>query len=46
MGSQTLRAVEKNDGIHIHEAGESVPLVISLRDLMIYDADGKAVPQT
>ncbi len=46
VGSQTLRAVEKNDGIHIHEAGESVPLVISLRDLMIYDADGKAVPQT
>ncbi len=43
VGGQTLRAIEKNDGIHIHEPGESLPLVISGRDLMRYDQEGKAV---
>ncbi|HSK69255.1 MAG TPA: ABC transporter ATP-binding protein [Candidatus Limnocylindria bacterium] len=43
VGSQTLRAVEKNDGIHIHEPGDELPLALSRRDLMSYDAAGKAV---
>ena len=43
LGSQTLRAIEKNDGIHIHEPGEELQVVIAQRDLMIYGPDGKAV---
>ncbi len=40
---QTIRAIEKNDGIHIHEEGDELPVGISLKDMMSYDADGKAV---
>ncbi|MHC1786903.1 MAG: ABC transporter ATP-binding protein [Christensenellales bacterium] len=43
IGSQTLRAIEKNDGIHIHASGEDLDLAISGRDLMRYDLQGKAV---
>ena len=43
VGSQRLRAIEKNDGLHIHEQGEELELGINARDLMSYDQEGKAV---
>ena len=43
IGSQTIRAIEKNDGIHIHEEGEELPVGIKGSDLMSYDLEGKAV---
>ncbi len=45
LGSQTLRAIEKNDGINIHEPGEDITVSILARDLMRYDQQGKAVTQ-
>ena len=43
IGHQTIRAVEKNDGIHFHGEGEELPVGISRADLMSYDEQGKAV---
>lgn len=43
IGLQTIRAIEKNDGIHIHEEGEELPVGINGKDLMSYDGEGKAV---
>ena len=43
LDSQLIRAIEKNDGVHIHEPGEQINVGIMARDLMRYDAQGKAV---
>ncbi len=37
-GAQTLKVIEKNDGISIHSPGEKVMVAISPRDVMSYDA--------
>ena len=37
-GVQTLKVIEKNDGISIHSPGEKVMVAISPRDVMSYDA--------
>jgi len=41
VAGQTLKVIEKNDGVRIYEEGQKVCLVIDPRDIMAYDADGK-----
>ena len=41
VAGQTLKVIEKNDGVRIYEEGQKVHLVIDPRDIMAYDADGK-----
>ena len=41
VAGQTLKVIEKNDGVRIYEEGQKVRLVIDPRDIMAYDADGK-----
>ena len=38
VGSQTIKAIEKNDGINIYESGEKVTVGIHPVDVMSYDA--------
>ncbi len=38
IGGQTIKAIEKNDGINIYEAGEEVTVCIHPADIMSYDA--------
>ena len=38
-GGQVIRAVEKNDGIHLYRPGEQVALGIHPSDVMSYDAE-------
>ena len=38
VGSQTLKAIEKNDGINIYEPGEKVTVGIHPQDIMSYPA--------
>ena len=42
---QTLKVIEKNDGVRIYEEGQKVKLVIDPKDIMAYDADGKGDAQ-
>ena len=41
VGTQTLKAIEKNDGINIYEAGEKVTVGIHRGDVMSYPADAQ-----
>jgi len=41
VGSQTIKVIEKNDGVNIYEAGQTVRAVLNPRDLMAYPAGGK-----
>ena len=41
VAGQTLKVIEKNDGVRIYEEGQQVRLIIDPRDIMAYDADGK-----
>ena len=41
VGSQAIKVIEKNDGVNIYEAGQTVKAVLSPRDLMAYPAGGK-----
>ena len=36
LGSQTIKVIEKNDGINIYEAGQQVDVVLNARDVMSY----------
>ena len=45
VAGQTLKVIEKNDGVRIYEEGQKVKLVIDPRDIMAYDADGKGAAQ-
>ena len=36
LGSQTIKVIEKNDGINIYEAGQQVDVVLNPRDIMSY----------
>lgn len=38
IGSEIIKVIEKNDGVNIYEAGESVVAVMNPRDIMAYDA--------
>ena len=42
VGSQTLKAIEKNDGINIYEPGETVTVGIHPADVMSYDVPAEA----
>ena len=37
IGTQTLKAIEKNDGVRIYEQGETVSVIIDPRDIMAYE---------
>jgi len=37
LGSQTVKVIEKNDGVRIYEEGQTVSVVIDPRDIMAYD---------
>lgn len=41
IGSQTIKVIEKNDGVNIYEPGQSVRAVLNPRDVMAYPDDGK-----
>ena len=38
IGSQTLKVIEKNDGVNIYEPGQQVKVVLNPRDIMAYNA--------
>lgn len=38
IGSEVIKVIEKNDGVNIYDAGESVTAVMSPRDIMSYPA--------
>ena len=38
VGGQTIKVIEKNDGVNIYEAGEKVRVVMDPRDVMAYPA--------
>ena len=44
-GSQTLKVIEKNDGVNIYEAGQKVNIVINPADVMAYPATEEAEVQ-
>ena len=37
LGSQTIKVIEKNDGINIYEPGQMVKAVLNPRDVMAYE---------
>ena len=41
LGSQTIKVIEKNDGVNIYEAGQKVNVVMNPRDIMAYPASGQ-----
>ena len=41
VGTQVIKAIEKNDGINIYEAGEKVTVGIHRGDVMSYPADAQ-----
>ena len=41
LGSQTIKVIEKNDGVNIYEAGQTVSAVLNPRDVMSYPGDGQ-----
>ena len=38
LGTQTIKVIEKNDGVRIYEEGQTVSVVIDPRDVMAYEA--------
>ena len=39
LGSQTIKVIEKNDGVNIYEPGQQVKAVLNPRDVMAYSAE-------
>ena len=39
LGSQTIKVIEKNDGVNIYEPGQQVKVVLDPRDVMAYSAE-------
>ena len=39
LNGQTIKVIEKNDGVNIYEAGQKVKVVIDPRDVMAYPAE-------
>ncbi len=46
LGSQTIKVIEKNDGVSIYEPGQTVNVVMNPRDVMSYEpgAEGEVAP--
>ncbi len=42
LGCQTVKVIEKNDGVNIYEPGQQVKVVMDPRDIMAYPAGGGA----
>ena len=42
LGSQTVKVIEKNDGVRIYEVGQQVKVIIDSRDVMAYPPEGEA----
>ncbi len=40
LGMQTIKVIEKNDGVNIYEPGQTVTVVMNPRDIMAYPARG------
>ena len=40
LGCQTIKVIEKNDGVNIYEPGQNVKVVMDPRDIMAYPAGG------
>ena len=45
VAGQTLKVIEKNDGVRIYEEGQKVSVIIDPRDVMAYDENGKGEAQ-
>ena len=43
MGSQTLKVIEKNDGVNIYDPGQQVTVILDPADIMAYDAPAEEV---
>ena len=43
LGSQTIKVIEKNDGVRIYEEGQQVSVVIDPKDVMAYVPSGEDV---
>ena len=41
VGSQTLKVIERNDGVHLHDTGDAVTVTVHPDDLMSYAPDGE-----
>jgi iron(III) transport system ATP-binding protein len=41
IGDQTIKVIEKNDGVNIYEGGQRVKVIINPADIMSYDATGE-----
>ena len=41
LGSQSIKVIEKNDGVRIYEEGQQVSMVIDPRDVMAYEPSGE-----
>ena len=37
LGSQTIKVIEKNDGVRIYEEGQNVKVILDPRDIMAYE---------
>ena len=42
LGSQTVKVIEKNDGVRIYEVGQQVKVIIDPRDVMAYPPEVEA----
>ena len=42
LGSQTIKVIEKNDGVNIYEEGQKVNVILDPRDIMAYPAGEEA----
>ena len=42
LGCQTIKVIERNDGVNIYEPGQMVKVVINPRDIMAYPANAAA----
>ena len=41
LEGQTIKVIEKNDGVRIYEEGQQVSVVIDPRDIMAYEPSGE-----
>ena len=42
LDGQTIKVIEKNDGVNIYEPGQEVDVLLNPRDIMAYDAPAEA----
>ena len=43
VGSQTLKVIEKNDGVNSYDPGQQVTVILDPADIMAYDAPAEEV---